>query len=247
MTSIIHNGSETMKKNKGEQKKHEYQKAMLLVVNVLLLVVILFLIQVPKEKCKIEKISITQEEEKDLKHENIVFLGDSITDWYPFEEIFSSDIPIVNSGVAGYETTDILNRLDKMVYQYNPTKVFILIGTNDLKYGDDSEEEVIKNIKKIIKNIKSNRPNAKIYLQSILPVNRELEYHAAEERYNDEILEVNSAMKKYCEENKVTYINLYDNFIDDEGNFDKNYTRDGLHPSDKGYIKMTSILLKYIY
>ncbi len=236
-----------MKKNKKTKRKNNYQVPILIVINVLLLVSIILLLLI-KDTCKIEDTSIiVQEQEKDLKYENIVFLGDSITDWYPFEEMYASDIPIVNSGIAGYETTDILSRMDKMVYQYNPTKVFILIGTNDLKYEDDSEEDVIKNIKKIITEIKKNRPNTEIYLQSILPVNRELKYHAAEERYNDEILEVNAAMKKYCEANEVTYINTYDEFIDENGNFDKNYTNDGLHPSNKGYIKMTSILLRYIY
>ena len=84
-----------------------------------------------------------------VKYENIVFLGDSITDWCPIKEIYPG-LPIVKSGVAGYETTDILSRMDSMVYQYNPTKVFILIGTNDIKYAEDSEEQTANNIIEII-------------------------------------------------------------------------------------------------
>ena len=63
--------------------------------------------------------------------DNFVFLGDSITDFYPLEE-FYDNLPVVNSGVAGYKTTDILSRIDSMVTIYNPTKVFLLIGTNDV-------------------------------------------------------------------------------------------------------------------
>ena len=62
--------------------------------------------------------------------DNFVFLGDSITAYYPTNELYN-DLPVINSGVASYTTTDILNNLDEMVMVYNPTKVFILIGTND--------------------------------------------------------------------------------------------------------------------
>lgn len=227
-------------------KKADNKIGILVVFNLLFIIVITILMILFRYNHKTEKIIIRQEKQ-DLKYENIVFLGDSITDWYPFEEMYDSNIPIINSGIAGYETTDILNNLDKMVYQYNPTKVFILIGTNDLKYSDDNEKEVVENIEEIIEKIKSNRPNTKIYLESILPINREIKYHAAEERYNDEIKEVNSKLKKYCSKNNVAYIDMYDEFSDNNGDFDEKYTKDGLHPSEKGYIKMTSILLKYIY
>lgn len=182
------------------------------------------------------------------KSENIVFLGDSITDWYPLEEIYG-DLPIVNSGVAGYETHDILERLDDMVYKYNPTKVFILIGTNDLKYKDEdeNEEEIAQNIEKIIKNIQKNRSNAKIYVQSIYPVNKEIKNDYTEERNNDEIIEVNKMIKEYCEENNVNYIDMFNALADDNGNFSEDYTKDGLHPTDLGYAKITVELLKYIY
>lgn len=182
------------------------------------------------------------------KSENIVFLGDSITDWYPLEEIYG-DLPIVNSGVAGYETHDILERLDDMVYKYNPTKVFILIGTNDLKYKDEdeNEEEIAQNIEKIIKNIQKNRSNAKIYVQSIYPVNKEIKNDYTEERNNDEIIEVNKMIKEYCEENNINYIDMFNALADDNGNFSEDYTKDGLHPTDLGYAKITFELLKYIY
>lgn len=183
---------------------------------------------------------------KIAKYDNFVYLGDSITDWYPLDEMYSEEIPIVNSGVAGYETTDILKRMDKMVYQYNPTKVFILIGTNDLKYKDDSEEKVADNIIKIIKKINKKRPNAKIYYQSIYPVNRNLKNHAAEERYNDEIKKVNSILKDYCKKNNVTYIDMHKILSDENGNLNEKYTTDGLHLSTSGYIQVTLELMSYM-
>ena len=182
------------------------------------------------------------------KNDNFVFLGDSIIDWYPISEMYDKAIPIINSGIAGYETHDILDRMDEMVYRYNPTKVFLLIGTNDLKYKDnkDDEEEVAKNIEKIITQIKENRPKAKIYVQSIYPVNREMKNNASEERYNEEIKEVNKKVESYCKDNDITYINMYDLLKDDNDNFNETYTNDGLHPNTLGYITITKKLMQYM-
>ena len=40
---------------------------------------------------------------------------------------------------------------------------------------------------------------------------------------------------------------MYDELTDDDGNFDKKYTYDGLHPNTLGYAKITRILTPYIY
>ena len=180
--------------------------------------------------------------------ENIVFLGDSITEIYPINKIYG-DLPIIKSGVSGYKTEDILKRMDSMVYRYNPTKVILLIGTNDIS-KDISEENLNKtqkNIEKIINGIKKNRKNAKIYIESIYPVNRNMKIEMVSERTNEAIKQLNKKIKKYCKEENITYINMYDELLDSDGNFDSELTYDGLHPSSLGYAKITRILLPYIY
>ena len=180
------------------------------------------------------------------KYENIVFLGDSITDFYPIDSIYM-DLPIVKSGISGYTTNDILERMDSMVYQYNPTSVFLLIGTNDIMFDESNEESAIENIEKIISNIKENRKKAKIYLESIYPVNKEVNSKMVRNRDNETIKDMNSKLKNYCEENDIVYINMHDELTDEEGNFDAKYTNDGLHPNDLGYAKISQMRLTYIY
>ena len=114
----------------------------------------------------------TKIEEKEVVPENIVFLGDSITEYYDLETYYS-DYNIVNSGISGNTTDDIINDMKKRVYQYNPSKVFLLIGTNDLNKGK-TKDEIVENIEKIITEIKENRKNSIIYLESIYPVNKEM-------------------------------------------------------------------------
>lgn len=185
----------------------------------------------------------------EVKHnDNFVFLGDSITDWYPIKELYD-DLPIINSGVAGYTTDDILENLDDMVTIYNPTKVFILIGTNDIE-KDKSEEEISKNIKKIVDNILKKRPNTTIYIESIYPINNtndeKINHDIVGKRDNKKIRNINKKIKKYCESKNYTYINMYDELLDKDGNLDLKYTEEGLHLTDLGYLKVTKVLYRYL-
>ena len=179
--------------------------------------------------------------------ENIVFFGDSITNKYKVEEFFSNTY-VINSGISGDKSEDLLNRMND-VYKYNPSKVFILIGINDLNNGI-KEDEILNNIQKIINGIKTNRMHSKIYIESVYPINRDVfnekDYSFNEDISNDTIKEFNKKLKKLCKENDITYINVYDSLLDDNGNLKDVYTLEGLHLNDLGYFKVTSTINKYI-
>ena len=181
-------------------------------------------------------------------YDNFVFLGDSITEQYPIEEMYGLNIPIINSGISGFKTTDILKEMDNLVYKYNPSKVFILIGTNDLRYSDDEEDEdeIIKNIEEIVESIQDKRPKAKIYVQSIYPVNKNMKINNTQERNNEEIKYVNAEVEKYCKKNNITYIDMFDLLTDGNGDFEERYSKDGLHVSTLGYIVITKKLMEYM-
>ena len=90
------------------------------------------------------------------EYTNYLFLGDSITDFYDLDKYYEG-LPVVNSGISGNTTEDILSNMDSRVYNYNPSKVFLLIGTNDL-LRDKSVEEITENIEIIVNNIRKNEP-----------------------------------------------------------------------------------------
>lgn len=181
--------------------------------------------------------------------DNYVFLGDSITDWYDLDKYFEG-LPVVNSGVSGYSTSNILNNMNKMVYQYNPSKVFILIGINDLELKVD-DNVVVNNIRKIVQGIKKNRRYAKIYVESIYPINNsdddKIEGSIINgNRKNSDIIDINNKLVKLTEEEGATYIDLHKELVDDNGLLKIEYTVDGLHLSSEGYEKVTEVLRKYI-
>ena len=179
-------------------------------------------------------------------NDNFLFLGDSITELYPLEEYYDN-LPVVNSGISGNKTTDILNDMKTRVYQYNPTKVFLLIGTNDLNSTDEDIVDVtFDNIKEIINEIKENRSDATIYVESVYPVNSVIENNVVTNRTNKKVKELNKKLSNYCDEESCEYINLYDDLIDEEGNLKTEYTEDGLHLNSLGYVVITRELLLYL-
>ena len=175
--------------------------------------------------------------------------GDSITELYDLDKHYKN-LPVINTGKSGYKTMDIYDELYDRLYIYNPTKVFLLIGTNDF-FDDRSNEYIVGNIKKIVNDINDKRPNAKVYLESIYPVNNsddeKINKEMVYDRDNKTIKDINKELKKFCDKKKVcTYIDIYNHLLDDDGNLKLEYTRDGLHVSDEAYNIITDILMPYI-
>ena len=66
---------------------------------------------------------------------------------------------------------------------------------NDLN-NDDSEEDIVNRISRIIDEIKENRPFADIYVESIYPINMDVE------DYDEDILDDSVTLKKISSLNK---------------------------------------------
>ena len=176
--------------------------------------------------------------------ESIVFLGDSITSRCDLNKYFPN-YNVYNSGIAGNMTKDILENMENRVFAYNPTKVFILIGTNDLVYSGLDNDGIKNNIEEIINKIYEKNSNTKIYMESIYPVNNSINKEIVETRTNENIKDLNNKIEKICN-NKCTYINMYDNLTDKNGNMKRIYTVDGLHLNKIGYKVITNKLIKYL-
>lgn len=163
----------------------------------------------------------------------IIFLGNSITEQGRWRELFENN-NIINRGIGGDRTDGILYRLNEIT-DSKPSKVFLLIGTNDLSYGR-SIEYIIRKTQQIVKSIKAESPNTKIYLQSVLPT------YDRKERPIDKIKAINEGYQKIALEEEITYIDLFTYFIDYLGNMDMKYSLDGLHLNGIGYLKWKEII-----
>lgn len=177
--------------------------------------------------------------------DNYLFLGDSITYMYDLDKYYEG-LPVVNSGVNGNDVEDIMNDIEERVYQYNPSKIFLLIGTNDIDHGD-SQEEIVNHIEELLLEIHKNRPYAEIYLESIYPV---LEGEKVVNiRTNEEIMAINKELESFCKKEDFTYIDMFSLLVDsssDDVKIKDEYTKDGLHLSDAGYEIVTEEIKKYL-
>lgn len=172
----------------------------------------------------------------------IIFLGDSITDNGEWSELFK-DLKIKNRGIQGDRTDRILKRLPEVVSS-SPQKIFLLVGYNDLSRGV-SIDAIVANYEKIIQNIKARSSMTQIYIQSVLPVN----YNFYKGRVkNNDVIQLNRHLKQLSKKYNAHYLDLYANFCDADQQLHLDFTaKDGLHLNGKAYLKWKSILEEHVY
>lgn len=169
----------------------------------------------------------------------IIFLGNSITEQGPWDELFGNN-NIINRGIGGDTSDGILFRLDEII-ESKPSKIFLLIGTNDLRFNKPTSY-IRDRIFEIITKIKQKTPLTEIYLQNILPtLNRN-------ERPIDSIKILNQKLMIVAQNTEIEFIDLFEEFADKSNSEQlyKKYSRDGLHLNGSGYLKWKKIISKYI-
>lgn len=65
----------------------------------------------------------------------ILFTGSSLMEQFPVNELMMTeriDRIIYNRGIGGFTTTDMLQNMDVQIFDPEPSKIFINIGTNDI-------------------------------------------------------------------------------------------------------------------
>ena len=180
----------------------------------------------------------------------IMFLGDSITRGGDFNSYFD-DLLVINQGKNGDRAKYLINRLEKEVYPYNPNKVFLLIGINDIKDNKIDNETIAKNIDNIIKEIKKNCPNTKIYLESIYPINntnnKKIDHKYFKYCNNDDVIKINQEIIEIAKTNNIQYIDIHSTLKDKDNNLKLSLTKEGLHLNKDGYKIVFDSLKKYVY
>lgn len=100
------------------------------------------------------------QQNKTAKKGQIVFVGSSLMEIFPIEKMQKNlglDKVIYNRGIRATTTADLLMSMDICIFELEPSKIFINIGTNDLGFNIP-ESTFLANYDEILRKIKEKLP-----------------------------------------------------------------------------------------
>lgn len=160
---------------------------------------------------------------RDLQLGKVLFVGDSIIQAGPWEEWLTAST-VVNEGVGGATSDDVIERLPELV-ALAPDTVVVLVGTNDLAWHRTTEH-IVRNIETIVATFRRDLPDVRLLVTSVLP--REQEFAA-------QIRDVNRHLWQFAPTAHAGYLDLWPVLAGEDGAVLEQYSSDGLHLTDDGY------------
>jgi lysophospholipase L1-like esterase len=177
---------------------------------------------------------------------DILFMGDSITDWWRnpgrgapidgaipyggkavFEKYFGA-MKVANYGIAGDTTQGVLWRLQNGEGQgIKPKAVMLMIGTNNT--GRNTPPEIAMGIADVIFELRKDFPEAKILLLAVFPRS------GPQSKVRGQIAEINHLISTLHDNKHVFYLDIGDKFLAPDGSIPRDIMSDSLHPTSKGY------------
>lgn len=178
---------------------------------------------------------------------NVLFVGDSITDFWRNDNPARGGKPVwdreyaplgaANFGISGDRTQHVLWRLQNGELDgIAPKAVVLMIGTNNTGFEPDKKTprntpaETIEGVKAIVSTLRTKLPAAKILLLAIFPRGEKPDHPQ-----RAQIAEINAAIAKLADGQHVRFLDLGPKFLAADGTLPKDIMPDFLHPGLKGY------------
>jgi lysophospholipase L1-like esterase len=163
----------------------------------------------------------------------VVFMGDSITENWNLSDAAFFDKGVVNRGISGQTSSQMLVRFRADVIALRPATVHILAGTNDVagNTGPLTAQDFKNNIMSMVELARAN--GIAVVLGSIPP--------AAAFNWRPEvkpvpvIQELNRWLRDYAKEKGLRYIDYYTALAGPAGELRQDLGNEGVHPNRKGY------------
>jgi lysophospholipase L1-like esterase len=181
------------------------------------------------------------------KENRVVFLGDSITDYWKLSDYFPGK-PYINRGIDGQTTPQMLVRFRQDVIDLHPKVLLVLAGTNDVAgvTGPSRNEDIEANYASMAELARLH--HIRVVFASLLPAHNYTP--EAKETYalrpRERILALNTWLKDYSTKNGLIYLDYFSALIDNHGMLRRDLSDDGLHPNAAGYKIMAPLADKAI-
>ncbi len=166
---------------------------------------------------------------------DVLFVGDSITQGWEgagreIWEEFYGPRRAVNIGIGGDRTQHVLWRLENgNIDGLVPKVTVLMIGTNNSAADRNTAPEMVEGVRAVVDHLKTALPETKILLLGIFPRGRE---------FNDQrgkILQVNQVLRKLHDGDRVVWLDIGHEFLDETGALPESIMPDALHLSPAGY------------
>ena len=168
----------------------------------------------------------------------VVTGSSTIRMWRSLTEISGREV-VLNTGFGGSKASDLERYLFPLVLKFDPKRVFIYEGDNDLWAGV-APEEILASLDRIVTRIQLAVPNAKIYLIGAKPSPSRW---AKKDLYQS----FNQQLEKYSQRKEgVSFIDTWATLTDSAGNARPElYIKDQLHLNEAGYILWNGVFKSY--
>ena len=168
----------------------------------------------------------------------VVTGSSTIRMWRSLPEISGREV-VLNTGFGGSKAADLERYLFPLVLKFDPKRVFIYEGDNDLWAGV-APEEILASLDRIVTRIQLAAPNTKIYLIGAKPSPSRW---AKKDLYQS----FNQQLEKYSQRKEgVSFIDTWAALTDSDGNTRPElYIKDQLHLNEAGYILWNGVFKSY--
>ena len=164
----------------------------------------------------------------DNSKETIVFTGSSsIRFWEDIQERFPNR-QVLNTGFGGSQFSDLTHYLDQLILNYNPVKVFIYEGDNDI-FAKKRPRKIMETAEGILERLQQSKPNMEIVLISAKPSISRWKFRGRYKRLNRKL------SKLAAETDKVDFVDVWYPMLDKRKVKQDIFVEDGLHMNTKGY------------
>ncbi|MDC6367458.1 MULTISPECIES: SGNH/GDSL hydrolase family protein [Flavobacteriaceae] len=175
----------------------------------------------------------------DESQETIVFTGSSsIRMWEDLQERFP-DQQILNTGFGGSLSWDLELYLHELILDYNPSKVFIYEGDNDISLKR-RPRAIIKTFINILEYLQTKRPNMEIVLISAKPSISRWHLKRKYMRFNKKLEQLASTLPH------VQFVDVWNIMLNKRKLKKDLFIEDGLHMNVKGYDLWYAVLKEHV-
>ena len=204
---------------------------------------------------KMRKLNNYRQQNAYIQKGKTLFTGSSLMENFPITEYcLNEGLPVAyNRGIGGYTTDEFLESIDAMLLDPQPAKLFINIGTNDLRAlpnGEDWFSHLSANYRRICEIIREKLPDTMVYMMAYYPVNTAAlaaqGYPGPMVRTNENIARANRMVEGLAAEFGFHYIDVNDGLKDEAGNLQIEHTPDGIHFDAAAYRTVFDRLKKYL-